>query len=49
MKFNLSWLGLLLGLTASLALLGLRKLDPPALANLRSAGFDTLQVAMPRD
>jgi adenylate cyclase len=41
-------LGILLGLLASFALLALRKADPPVVANLRAAGFDTLQVAMPR-
>ncbi len=48
MKGKLQILGLILGLLVSFAMLALRKIDPPIIANLRSAGFDTLQVAMPR-
>jgi adenylate cyclase len=48
MKLRLPILGLMLGLAASCALLALRILDPPVISNLRAAGFDTLQVALPR-
>lgn len=43
-----SWNGFILGLLCALIFVALRSFDPPILATLRGAGFDTLQTIWPR-
>lgn len=48
MVLKKNWLGLLLGIVCTWLFIGLRSIDPPLLATMRGAGFDTLQTIWPR-
>ncbi len=48
MAVKKNWLGLILGVLCTALFIGLRSIDPPLLATMRGAGFDTLQTIWPR-